>query len=226
MNKKILIVVIVVLLLVAIVPLSYFLLKSNTENRIKADVNNSPKEVEVSNLGDSSFTVTWYTDNKTVGKIKLADDLKVYYDDRDSPSTAENIKRNTHIVSMKSLSSLKDYPFVILSEDIEYKNGASNYTTKTLSTKKSLTSPKPIFGSLKVDKGSSGGAIIKIVSGKNKDDFLPIATFSTDNGSYTFDLSNIVDSTGESINFQTGDVLNLEMKSEDKKVGLIKVTIE
>jgi len=226
MNKKILIVVIVVLLLIAVVPLSYFLLKSNTENRIKADVNNSPKEVEVSNLGDSSFTVTWYTDNKTVGKIKLVDDLKLYYDDRDLPSNADNVKRNTHIVSMKSLSSLKDYSFVILSEDVEYKNGTSNYTTKTLSTKKSLTSPKPIYGSLKVDKGSSGGAIIKIVSGKNKDDFLPIATFSTDNGSYTFDLSNIVDSTGESVNLQTGDVLNLEMKAEDKKVGLIKVTIE
>ncbi len=226
MNKKILIVVIVVLLLIAVVPLSYFLLKSNTENRIKADVNNSPKEVEVSNLGDSSFTVTWYTDNKTVGKIKLVDDLKVYYDDRDLPSNADNVKRNTHIVSMKSLSSLKDYPFVILSEDVEYKNGTSNYTAKTLSTKKSLTSPKPIYGSLKVDKGSSGGAIIKIVSGKNKDDFLPIATFSTENGSYTFDLSNIIDSTGESVNFQTGDVLNLEMKAEDKKVGLIKVTIE
>jgi len=226
MNKKILIVVIVVLLLIAVVPLSYFLLKSNTENRIKADVNNSPKEVEVSNLGDSSFTVTWYTDNKTVGKIKLVDDLKLYYDDRDLPSNADNVKRNTHIVSMKSLSSLKDYSFVILSEDVEYKNGTSNYTVKTLSTKKSLTSPKPIYGSLKVDKGSSGGAIIKIVSGKNKDDFLPIATFSTENGSYTFDLSNIIDSTGESVNFQTGDVLNLEMKAEDKKVGLIKVTIE
>lgn len=218
--------VIIVLLLIAVVPLSYFLLKSNTENRIKADVNNAPKEVETANLGDSSFTVIWYTDNKTVGKIKLVDDQKVYYDDRDLPSNAEQTKRNTHIVSMKSLSSLKDYPFVILSEDVEYKNGTSNYTIKTLSTKKSLSSPKPIYGSLKVDKGSSGGAIIKIVSGKNKSDFLPIATFSSDNGSYTFDLSNIIDSTGESVNFQTGDILNLEMKAEDKKVGLVKVTIE
>jgi len=226
MNKKIIIIVIVVLLLLGVIPLSYFLLKSNTESRIKADVSNTPKEVEIVNLGDSSFTVIWYTDNKTVGKVKLIDDQKVYYDDRDSPSTADSVKRNTHIVSMKSLSSLKDYPFIILSEDVEFKNGSINYTTKTLSTKKSLTSPKPMYGSVSVDKGSAGGAIIKIVSGKNKNDFLPLATYSTENGSYTFDLSNITDSSGESINFQTGDILNLEMKAEDKKVGLIKVTIE
>lgn len=226
MNKKLIIIIIVVALFLLVIPLSYFLLKSNTESRIKADVSNTPKEVEVVNLGDSGFTVTWYTDNKTVGKIKLADDQKVYYDDRDSPSTADQVKRNTHIVSIKSLSSLKDYPYVILSEDIEYKNGSVNYTAKTLSTKKSLTSPKPMYGSLSVDKGSASGAIVKIVSGKNKDDFLPIATFTTENGSYTFDLSNITDSSGESINFQSGDILNLEMKAEDKKVGLIKVTIE
>ena len=226
MNKKIIIVIVLVLLLLVAIPLSYFLLKSNTENRIKADVNNTPKEVEVTNLGDSSFTVIWYTDNKTVGKVKLVEDSKVFYDDRDSPSTADTIKRNTHIVSIKSLSSLKEYPFVLLSEDVEYKNGTVNYTTKTLSTKKSLSSPKPVYGNLKVDKGNSGGAIIKIVSGKNKEDFLPLSTFSTDNGSYTFDLSNIIDSTGESINFETGDILNLEMKSEDKKVGLVKITIE
>jgi len=226
MNKKIIIVAVIILLLLVAIPLSYFLLKSNTESRIKADVNNTPKEVEITNLGDSSFTVIWYTDNKTVGKVKMVEDSKVFFDDRDSPSTADNIKRNTHIVSIKSLSSLKEYPFVILSEDVEYKNGTINYTTKTLSTKKSLSSPKPVYGSLKVDKGTSGGAIIKIVSGKNKDDFLPLSTFSTDNGSYTFDLSNIIDSSGESINFQTGDILNLEMKSEDKKVGLLKITIE
>jgi hypothetical protein len=226
MNKKILIVIIVILLLVAVVPLSYFLLKSNTESRIKADVNNAPKEVEVTNLGDSSFTVIWYTDNKTVGKVKMVEDSKVFFDDRDSPSTADTIKRNTHIVSIKSLSSLKDYPFILLSEDVEYKNGTVNYTTKTLSTKKTLSSPKPVYGSLKVDKGTASGVIVKIVSGKDKGDFLPLSTYSTDNGSYTFDLSNIIDSTGESVNFLPSDILNLEMKSEDKKVGLVKITVE
>ncbi len=226
MNKKIIIVIVIVLLLLVAIPLSYFLLKSNTESRIKADVNNTPKEVEITNLGDSSFTVIWYTDNKTVGKVKTVEDSKVFFDDRDSPSTADNIKRNTHIVSIKSLSSLKDYPFVILSEDVEYKNGTINYTTKTLSTKKSLSSPKPVYGSLKVDKGTAGGVIVKIVSGKDKGDFLPLSTYSTDNGSYTFDLSNIIDSSGESISFEAGDILNLEMKSEDKKVGLLKITIE
>lgn len=226
MNKKMLIVIIVILLLVAVVPLSYFLLKNNTESRIKADVNNTPREVEITNLGDSSFTVTWYTDNKTVGKVKIVEDTKVFYDDRDSPTTADSKKRNTHIVSIKSLSSLKEYPFLILSEDVEYKNGSANYTTKTLSTKKTLSSPKPVYGSLKVDKGTSGGVIVKIVSGKDKGDFLPLSTYSTDNGSYTFDLSNIIDSSGESINFLPSDILNLEMKSEDKKVGLLKITIE
>lgn len=167
------------------------LLNSNQILQSNASVSSQPKDVRITNVTDSSFTVSYTTDSQVSGSINYGKDINLgqsVLDDRDKPSGNLN-NYNIHFITVKSLSASTKYYFTIIS-------GQETYTTNNLPFE--VTTAPPLIdvpkqnnsakGQLKLTDGSPAvGALIYITTGDSQ----VLSTLSDNNGGYLLPLSQL-----------------------------------
>lgn len=101
--------------------------------RSRANTGEVPKNVKITNITDSSFTVSYLTDIKTTGVIVYGETNKlgsVAFDEREAGADSI-IERRTHQMTVKGLDANKVYYFAIQSGAATYMDGDRAYEVST-----------------------------------------------------------------------------------------------
>lgn len=136
----------------------------------KASPTIAPTHVTISNISDSSFTVTWITKEKTSGSIRL-DGIapnSFFFDERffggNQQAQSAASLYTTHAVSIRNLTPETTYKFSIISNGSPYINNGKLFETRTASTIPGVgTGIEPAYGQLSSPDGSPlEGAIVYV----------------------------------------------------------------
>jgi len=192
--------------LIVVLVISLFLVKKEQIFRSGASGGAVPSEVQITNITDTSFTVSWTTSKETSGLVKLLGDSeeRVFLDCRDK--TGELNKSTNHYVEVVGLSSDKDYRFIIVSGGKEFfVSGNKPYQTRTA---------RPISGELPEANLASGkildssgepaaGAIVYI----SIEGISPLSSLVTNRGNWVVSLAKAFSSDLSALaNYQEGKI--------------------
>jgi len=161
------------------------LVQSKNIFRLGADVTIAPKNVRISNITDSSFTVSWTSTKNIAGFIAWGK----------SQSSLKNIEGDEigesgylHSVSIQGLTSSSTYYFKINSGGGDFDNNGVPWKVDLPQKISSQTSIKPISG---VVLTATGDPAPKILVYLDIGGVSPISTVTSDNGSWIIPLSDL-----------------------------------
>ena len=148
------------LLVVAAVMVFRFAFDRVTPLLTRASVTHTPNNVTVTNISDTTFTVTWTTTEPTSGSVRLNGAIPdgLFFDERYADSAAKKqpstATYTTHSVTVRNLKPESDYTFTILSNGTPNLNNGKPYEIKTGSTISGLgTGIEPAYGQLTAQNG-------------------------------------------------------------------------
>lgn len=153
-----------------------------------------PVDVNITNLTENGFSVTWWTPTKqTEGSIKYGTGGNVSTVVPDDRGSGGNNKFETHHVSVSSLSPDTEYSFSIFVNNKEYKRGgASYYTVKTLPVLSSAPTPNPVTGTVSDAENIKNDAVVYIyLSNGEEDESIVYSTNTSSNGTFAIDVGTI-----------------------------------
>lgn len=132
----------------------------------RASTSLAPQEVTVTNSTDTSFTVSWVTEEAVTGQIIIDGSPKrTVFDERDAfAQTPQNqpVKYTTHSVTIRNLKPQTEYRFNILSGGKSFQHNDALYTTTTAPTIDGVGSNlEPAYGQivLPTDKPAEGAIV-------------------------------------------------------------------
>ena len=182
----------VIIILVILLPATVFAVKYVVELRAEAGPTEKPKRIEVTNIMDTTATVSWVTPNlKTTGYIKYgttSDVSNVAFDDRDGDKPYGSY--SCHFVNLSGLSPNKTYYYTIVVGGKEYDQGGKKYELKTGPVLESIATPRPIKGTVSDPSGGQEELIVYLYAQKGSEVSEKISTLTT-NGRYALDLANL-----------------------------------
>lgn len=161
-----------------------FLLKDNQIFKIGASPGTEPKNVRISNVSDSSATISWITGDPTTAFVSYgaSSSLGSAADEGQSDQ-----KYNTHSITITGLSPSTNYYFKIISNGTTFDNNSIPWQFSTgvsLSINKTLM---PVSGSIITAAGApSKRAIVYITVGG-----YVISTLASDKGTFILQLSSV-----------------------------------
>lgn len=132
--------------------------------RLGAEGQNSPKDVRISNITSSSFSITWITDTQTTGFVKYGDSV--------SNITSTKIEESadpgyTHLVNISGLSPQTNYFFKINSGGDDFDNNGVTWQGQTLVTP-DYNQPSLISGNVLLATGGAAKNAIVYVTVNSK----------------------------------------------------------
>ncbi len=150
MNKPIRIPTIFALLFVGVLLLTMTWITKIISQPTQADVGKLPKDIQVTNVSDTSFTVLWITEKPTRGVIQVTPpdgQALTFYDDHAVQS--QNQEFTTHSVTVRGMQALTQYTITFL-------NTPDKTLTITTGPTLSLNSNQlgPLHGSVKNSDGT------------------------------------------------------------------------
>lgn len=154
----------------------------------RASPETTPKNIKVTNVTDTSFTVSWITDSKTTGYIKygtVANALSLTAtDDRDQVSGTTGTYR-THHVTIRGLKASTAYYYKLgTTSTLLYDNNGQPYQTSTTTAVSS--NARTIYGQVLLSTQTGvGGALVYISS----PDMAPLSVLTQSTGSFVLSLS-------------------------------------
>lgn len=193
-----------------------FLVRSGTLFEIMATPQQDPKGVLITNISDSSFTVSYLTDDQVIGTLNWGEkgDLgNVALDDRDQLSQKVN-KHKVHSITVRGLEPKTIYYFQITSGDKNYKDNDSFYEVRTGSTiQKDPSQQNPLTGKVIGPNGNIPleGLVIVSLSNSQK-----LSTYLKNDGTYTVPLNTLRNkSLSDYLELFENSIINIEVISED-----------
>lgn len=101
---------------------------------ISASLSSEPKNIQITNLSDTSFTLTWTTDAQANGALVVSFPRgnQTVFDERDDAGKLN--KYTTHSVTVRNLSTTTEYAVKILSNGRTYLDNGQPYRIRTAST--------------------------------------------------------------------------------------------
>ena len=99
-----------ILLLICLIGGIAFIVESVFRTETKASGSREPKQIRVTNVSDSSFTVSWTTELPTTGTLLVSTkgkSNKIYFDERDHSGKLGEY--NAHSVTVRNVSADTDY---------------------------------------------------------------------------------------------------------------------
>lgn len=166
-----------------------------------------PQGVVLSNITDTSFTVSWTTMIPATGFIKLTSQGKsdiIILDSRDKNKSSQN-KRTVHYVVVDSLIAAQTYKFVIGVDNGQFDQNGSPFSAQTVKTLSSA--PQSDIGSGVILSGNGqaaegvivyvqlpSGQLASALSGSGGGWAVPLSTIRSENGDswLSYDLSATV----------------------------------
>ena len=161
------------------------LIQKNAIYKLGADSATAPQDVRITNINDSSFTVSWTTPNESIGFV-------VWGEGQDKPSKTEmdevQEKGFTHLTTIRGLKSATSYNFRINSNGSEFDNNGVNWI---VTTGAQLSSPEDVItatGTV-IDKSGtpSANALVYLTIGGAS----PMSTVTSKSGSWVIPVSSM-----------------------------------
>ncbi|MFC1647346.1 fibronectin type III domain-containing protein [Patescibacteria group bacterium] len=132
------------------------------EKKTQAQTSIRPKNLQITNLTDTGFTVTWTTDEPATGFVSLNESItpNTFYDERDYKGKMD--KYVNHSVNINNLTPGKSYSYKILSNGKTYDKSGESYKTHTaIKISENITPVEPAYGSVLTPDGKPAeGAIV------------------------------------------------------------------
>lgn len=129
--------------------------KSYTELRTKASVGEIPNQLQISNITDTSFTVSYTTQERVTGAIIYGRDSKlgqVRLDDRDAGKPSA---RQVHYITISGLEPATNYYFAVQSAAVELLNNNEPYKVRTANNlSESTATPVSVTGNVNLPDGT------------------------------------------------------------------------
>lgn len=135
----------------------------------RATPQTTPKNVKITNVTDTTFSVSFVTDEQTAGFVKYgtkAETLNLQAsDDRDQLSGQVG-KYSTHHVTMRNLTAGSEYFFTIgTGSNVAYDNNGTPFTVKTGARASGSSAAKTVYGTVTSEGGTpADGAIVYAVA--------------------------------------------------------------
>lgn len=180
----------------------------------RATVDSEPQNVQISNLSDTSFTISFTTNAPAIGTLIYGTDIStpnIALDDRDQTASG-SAQYQVHFITIKNLTPATQYYYVIVSGDQKLENNGQPFSITTEST---LTGSTPtqqtLSGSVAQSDGSVPSEGIIYVTTNNSQQ---LAGLINPDGTYSIPLGGMRDSTGSNAASLTPDtVLQLQAQS-------------
>jgi len=177
----------------------------------RATAQTTPKKIKITNAKDTGFTVSFLTDDSTVGFIKYGTDptaLKLQAsDDRDQLSGSVS-PYTTHYITVRDLAPNTPYYFTLgTGSQAEYDNNGSPFTIKTTAKGGVPPAAKTVYGSVTTAAGSPAtGAMVYVdLTGVGE-----LSALVKDSGSWAVPLSNARTTDGSSYaTVQDADIMTI-----------------
>jgi hypothetical protein len=166
------------------------LIKNGPDFFLKASPTLTPNQIKVTNITDTSFTVSWLTDDKTSGFIKYGVEQNLSFtasDDRDQLS-GKTDNFNTHHITLKNLKPNTAYLFKIGSGKKIFDSNGQPYQVTTAKTAKNPPVSDVAYGTV-VDQNDRPveNAIIYLSLANAS----PTSTLTKNSGSWVIPLNLI-----------------------------------
>ena len=164
-----------IVLLVAATFAGVFLVNYKQIFRIGATGESEPNNIRVSNIADSSLTVSWTTDKETSGFLVL-----------DEGNTSADERGFTHAINLTGLKPNTSYDYKINSNSIFFDNNGIPWQAKTLVGAPPETNPAIVSGSVLTATGQPVKKALVYVNAESQ----LFSTFTSDSGNYVIKLPN------------------------------------
>ncbi|OGH21354.1 MAG: hypothetical protein A2958_00955 [Candidatus Levybacteria bacterium RIFCSPLOWO2_01_FULL_38_13] len=164
-----------------------YLIKTGVLFTTKAGPSEDPHNVRITNITDSSFTVSYTTANKVVGSVNYGRDQdlsQITLDDRDENGTVSNF--SIHYITVKNLEPQTTYYLSINSGGETFTQDGSLYRIQTVSPIPRLgEEDKLISGKILFPDSSTREALVYI----SADETNTISTLVKEDGTYSILLN-------------------------------------
>lgn len=164
-----------------------FLAESSLQFVSRAGTQSKPHEIRVTNKTSSMATVSWITDEKTLGVVTYGIDGesldRLAVDDR--MLSSENGLSTTHHITLRNLEPQTRYAFVIQSDNKNYDDRGKPYTFTTFS-RGELSDIEPAYGEVFLPNNEPAtGSIVYL----NLEEGEPLSTLVKESGSWLIPLN-------------------------------------
>ncbi|GAB4026221.1 MAG: hypothetical protein Fur0011_1070 [Candidatus Microgenomates bacterium] len=155
------------------------------DNGAKKSIGTAPQSVKITNIADNKFSVSWTTQEPTIGKIEYGETGEKL-DKQKGDDRGEKFVGKTHHITITDLQPATNYAFRILSGDglQRFDNNGSVYTTATGTTIASVPAARSLYGDV---TNASEDTIVYVTM----PDAQPASVTLNSKGSYSIPLSTI-----------------------------------
>jgi len=153
-----------------------------------ASSSEDPKEIRISNISDSSFTVSYHTDSQIIGSLLYGDTTPntSVFDDRDQRGSLTN--RLSHYITVKNLLPSTTYAFDIISGQTTYTSGSIPFKVTTAPTISFPASGSAVTGSILLPSGEAPKEGIVYIQSDTTQTF---STLTDSTGFYSMNLKTL-----------------------------------
>lgn len=185
-------------------------LKHGTFFTTRATPTYAPEQIRITNLTDTSFTLSYITKDSVLGTLSYGTDSsggKVALDDRDQQS-GNPLPYTMHHITVKNLKPDTNYFFKITSSDKIFLDKEKPFSTRTLSPlSQDPTRQPPIVGNISNADGSKDGNILVLLVTDNAQ---TLSVLTKADGSFVMPLNAIRTKDFKSyVTFQENDTIRL-----------------
>jgi len=170
----------------------------------------APEQIRITNLTDTSFTLSYLTSDSVLGTLSYGTDNlggRVALDDRDQQS-GNPLPYMVHHITVKNLDPDTNYFFRITSSDKVFLDNEKPFSTRTLPRiSQDPTRQPPIVGSISYANGSKDGNILVLLV---TDKAQTLSVLTKADGSFVMPLNAIRAKDFQSyLTFQDNEVIKL-----------------
>lgn len=177
--------IIAVILLMLAVGAGVFLVQNQQLFRIGASPDIAPQDVRISNISDTSLSVSWTTDKATAGSLKWGETAGQINKVQPGDETAG---QNVHLVTLSGLSPEKNYYFKISSDGTDYDNSGIPWQTATGAALEPSANSKVISGTVMTATGEPAAGALVYLTGTG---IATLSTKTTSSGSFLIPLGSL-----------------------------------
>jgi hypothetical protein len=159
-----------------------FLVQNSTIFRLGASGENEPKDVRITNINDTSFTVSWVTSKETSGFIKYGEEETLSKTELDELGE----KGFTHYLTVNGLKPDTKYSFKINSGGADFDNNGTSWQVNTGPTIPTNAGQLTVSGTILEQTGQPAkkALVYLTIAGSS-----PLSSTTSQNGSWVIPLN-------------------------------------
>ncbi|OIP57140.1 MAG: hypothetical protein COX79_00885 [Candidatus Levybacteria bacterium CG_4_10_14_0_2_um_filter_36_16] len=184
----------------------------------RATPDTTPQNIKITNITDTSFTVTFTTSAKAIGGVSIdgGEGGAILALDDTNKSGGEQKQLFSHHITVGDLKQKTQHNFQIISDSESYSDSGKKYTVTTgpvINTPP--TTQKPIFGKVLLPSGEVASDTLIIATA---DDVQTLSTVTKDSGEFTIPVNSARNLTLESYkNFSDQTLITITARRENMK---------